>query len=312
MIVINLGNYISTLVVSAANRRVLLTHKIASFQFAFSFKQVVMDSSEAERPPAEPIIKDQDVNALDEEVDTPDNNVKAPSAPSAHLTMLVEEIKEHYGAERPIFTTLDHDKKYREGDVKSLVLATEDGKYPEAPVKRVDLVYRRWDHKSLFSTIELYGVPRIVKCVPGGALGGAPYRLWEGPAKGFSRLPIAFPDKGPMVAVTRIRKASATPRPGVPSTDPSRRKILRASKPLRASDSGLIYNWTSPDDDTVCPKFIPGERAFEKRPSKVRTMGYLQSLNTMAKSAKHSRRSPLAKKPHLHQRLAIARTTVRS
>ena len=264
----NLGNCIFTLTISAANHRVLLMHRIVSFQFAFSFKQVVMDSSEADQPPAEPIIKDQDVNALDEDVDTHDNNVDAPSAPSAHLTTLVEEIKEHYGLERPTFTTLDYNKKYHEGDVKSLVLASEDGKYPEAPVKRVDLVYRRWDHKSLFSTIELYGVPRIVKCIPGGAVasfaGGAPFRLWEGPAKGFSRLPIAFPDKGPMGAVTGMRKAPATPRPGVPSTDPPRKKILRASKPLRASDSGLIYNWTNPNDDDVMPQVHSRQASFRK------------------------------------------------
>ena len=243
-------------------------HRIVSFQFAFNFKQVMMDSSEADQPPAEPIVEDRDVNALDEDVDTHDNNGDVPSAPSAHLTTLVEEIKEHYGLERPTFTTLEYNKKYYEGDVKSLVLATEDGKYPEAPVKRVDLVYRRWDHKSLFSTIELYGIPRIVKNIPGGSVasfaGGAPFRLWEGPAKGFSKLPIAFPDKGPMGVVTGMRNAPATLRSGVPSTDPPRKKILRVSKPLRASDSGLMYNWTNPNDDDVLPQVHSRRASFRK------------------------------------------------
>ena len=197
-----------------------------------------------------------------------EESTRSLTSQSSYITNLIAEIKEHYGSYPPPFIT--HGKRHQPGEVNSVVLAAEDGRYPQAPVKRVDLIHRRWDDHSTFSTLELDGSSHIVKSMSGGctgnAKGGAAIRLWEGPHMGFSKLCIAFPDKGPMAAVTGKRKATTSPRLVAPSTDPPQKRILRASKPLRASDVGVIYNWTDPHDNDFPPS-LDARQASERKVS---------------------------------------------
>lgn len=186
-----------------------------------------------------------------------DENLPSPPVLSARLANLVEEIRKYYYPLNPPFVSLSK-KGRRAGDVHSLVLAAEDGKYPQAPVKRVDIVWRHWSDSSVFSTLELDGISHIVKSISGGVIGGckggAAYRLWEGPEKGFSKLPVAFPDNGSIAAGTATRRVTTSPRLVAPSTQASsKRSILCASKPLRTSHNGLVYNWTNPNDNDDLP-----------------------------------------------------------
>lgn len=196
-------------------------------------------------------------------------DVIPPSIPSAHLSNLVKGVRKYYGRHAlPPFVIAKPRNPHTPGDTRSLVLAAENGKYPQAPVKRIELTYRLWDDECLFTTVELDGSSHIVKSIPGGATGSTPggsaFRLWQGPDEGFSKTPIAYPDKGPMSSVIGMKTAKQSPRSTVPSTEPSRKRIVRASRPLRASDNGIIYNWTDPNDNDF-PTRVNGRRAGTRR-----------------------------------------------
>lgn len=195
----------------------------------------------------------------DEEDVVPDSPI------SSQLSTLVKEVKKYYGRHvRPPFVISSSKTLQKPGDTRSLVLAADDGKYPQAPVRHIELTYRLWDDESKFTTIELDGLSRIVKSTAGGATGSIPggsvYRLWQGPDEGFSKIPIAYPDKGPMSSGIGTKKAAPSHQFTAPSTDPSRRRIVRASRSLRASDSGIIYSWTDPHDNDF-PPYANGRRA---------------------------------------------------
>jgi len=204
-------------------------------------------------------------------------DVIPPSAISSHLLNLVKEVKKYYGRHvRPPFVITTNSRTlHTPGDTRSLVLAADDGKYPQAPVKHIELTYRLWDDGCLFTTVELDGFSRIVKSISGGATGSIPggsvFRLWQGPDEGFSKIPIAYPDKGPMSSVNGMKKAAPPPQSTVSSTDPSRKRIVRASRPLRASDSGIIYNWTDPHDNDFPPHVVGQRASIRRRPKTVVT-----------------------------------------
>lgn len=211
------------------------------------------------------------------ETPKPDNNdIVPPSALSSHLSNSVKEAKKYYGHHvRPPFVINSSKAPHTSGDTRSLVLAADDGKYPQAPVKHIELTYRLWDDGCLFTTVELDGLSHIVKSISGGATGSTPggsvFRLWLGPDEGFSKIPIAYPDKGPMSSVLGMKKALPSPHSTAPSTDPSRKRIVRASRSLRASDSGIIYNWTDPHDNDFPPHVICRRASTRPRPKTIVT-----------------------------------------
>jgi hypothetical protein len=204
-------------------------------------------------------------------------DVIPPSAISSHLLNLVKEVKKYYGRHvRPPFVITTNSRTlHTPGDTRSLVLAADDGKYPQAPVKHIELTYRLWDDGCLFTTVELDGFSRIVKSISGGTTGSIPggsvFRLWQGPDEGFSKIPIAYPDKGPMSSVIGMKKVAPSHQITVPSTDPSRKRIVRASRSLRASDSGVIYNWTDPHDNDFPPRVVGQRASIRRRPKTVVT-----------------------------------------
>lgn len=207
----------------------------------------------------------------------PDDKDVVPSpALSSHLSNWVKEVKKHYGRHvRPPFVITNPKTPYKAGDTRSLVLAADDGKYPQAPVKHIELTYRLWDDGCLFTTVELDGLSRIVKSISGGAIGSIPggsvFRLWLGPDETYSKIPIAYPDKGPMSSVPGMTKVPPSPHSIAPSTAPSRKRIVRASRSLRASDSGIIYNWTDPHDNDFPPHVIGRRASTRPRPKNIIT-----------------------------------------
>lgn len=141
----------------------------------------------------------------------------------------------------------------RPGDVRSVVLATEDGKYPQAPIKRAELIYRAWNNRVMFATVELDGSLHIVKSVTGNSLigksGATAFRHWQGHKAGFSKNPIVFEDREPTKRVAEKSQLPATDWSSGPASGSSK-KILRASKPIRHSDSGIVYDWAAEAEDT--------------------------------------------------------------
>jgi len=162
------------------------------------------------------------------------------TAPSSQFPSLLDELRKHYGlSDKPPFAiNIQCKAGHRPGDIRRLVLASDDGEYPQAHVQRVDLVFRRWNKRCMFATIEVYGSLHIVKRVVGGlssrGCGKAAFKHWQSPQNGFSKVPIAFEDRGPMRAFRESYQVSQSAWSTVPAArKPTRKKILRASKPLR-------------------------------------------------------------------------------
>jgi hypothetical protein len=166
------------------------------------------------------------------------------TAPSSQFPSLLDELRKHYGlSDKPPFAiNIQRKAGHRPGDIRRLVLASDDGEYPQAHVQRVDLVFRRWNKRCMFATIEINGSLQIVKCIVGGPSsrlrGPAAFKQWQSPQHGFSKVPIAFEDRGPMRAITEICQAPQSAWSAVPAArNPIRKKVLRASKPHRHSQA---------------------------------------------------------------------------
>jgi len=161
------------------------------------------------------------------------------TAPSSQFPSLLDELRKHYGlSDKPPFAiNIQRKAGHRPGDIRRLVLASDDGEYPQAHVQRVDLVFRRWNKRCMFATIEINGSLEIVKCVVGGSsnrrCGEAAFKHWQRPQKRFSEFPIAFEDRDAIEAITENHQVPPSAWSTVPAArDVIRKKILRASKSL--------------------------------------------------------------------------------
>ena len=179
---------------------------------------------------------------------------------SSQLSSLLESLRDFFSlAEKPPFAINKPfgNQGHRPGSLRKLVLATNDGKYPQAPVKRAELVYRSWNDRCMFATMELDGTLHIVKPMQGGAkygVGssrGAAFKHWQGPYEGFSNGPIAFEDRGPLETFTNDNQSLTSIRSTGPACEgPMQKKILRASRPLQRSANDQFGKRTDGDCDT--------------------------------------------------------------
>lgn len=184
--------------------------------------------------------------SCEDQADPPKStNGESSAASSSQFATLLEGLRKHYSPDdNPPFATEkpSGDVGYQAGSVQELVLATDDGRYPEAPVQRAQVVYRCWNDRCIFGTVELNGLLHIVTSFGGGVdngeAGGAAFKHWLGPQDGFSSLPIAFEDIGPMPAAAQNQKASKSVSPSGQASKESARHISRASNQLRRSESG--------------------------------------------------------------------------
>lgn len=164
------------------------------------------------------------------------------TAPSSQLACLLDELRKHYAlSDKPPFA-INIKNTAGPGDIRRLVLASDDGQYPQAHVQRVDLVFRRWNNQCMFATIEVNGSLHIIKCVVGGSpsrrCGEAAFKHWQRPQHRFSDVPIAFDDRDSIEASTKNHQVHPSAWSTVPAArNPARKKILRASKSLGHSQT---------------------------------------------------------------------------
>lgn len=163
---------------------------------------------------------------------------------------LVLEAKEFFRPDPPPFVIKLHPgSKHRAGDSRILLLAAKDSKYPTGDAPKVRMVYRAWDENFGYATVDVGGRREIVMLKSGGGGGGAACRLWLGAVQGFTKTPIAFLQHNSYTPAARKRKDSTSINAVDASSQPSGKRILRASKPIRAGDGGIVYNWADENDD---------------------------------------------------------------
>lgn len=111
--------------------------------------------------------------------------------PPEHEIQLIDEAREYYTSELPIF--LIDSKSRQKSTVSNACLALEGqtGAYGE----RVSVTTRSWCDQNFYQTIDLNKQRIIVKMFKGGPK-GCFYRRWLGVIDGFEKQPIAFPVTG--------------------------------------------------------------------------------------------------------------------
>lgn len=165
---------------------------------------------------------------------------------SSQLANLLDELRQHYRlADKPPFAiNIGNTAGHRPCDHRRLVLATDDGEYPQSHVQRVDLVFRRWNQACMFATIEVNESLHIIKCIVGGASsrrsGEAAFKLWQRHLHRFSDIPIAFEDRDPIDASTGNTQTHPSTWCTVAARSPIGKKILRASKSLGSSQTQKV------------------------------------------------------------------------
>ena len=98
-------------------------------------------------------------------------------------TYFLEEARNHYTDSDPPFVTRNVGRNAN-GNIKHVVLATAEGRYPQVPVV-VDCVHRLWSKALTYATVDLNGKRRIIKSRSGGPNGGASYIC-----KSFNPMPL--------------------------------------------------------------------------------------------------------------------------
>ena len=94
--------------------------------------------------------------------------------PDDESVNLLEEARNHFnGSDPPPFASRNTGKN-AVGNIKRVVLATADNKYPLSPVL-VQCVHRLWSKNYTYATVDLNGKRRIIKSRSGGPHGGASY-----------------------------------------------------------------------------------------------------------------------------------------
>ena len=172
-----------------------------------------------------------------------------------HLNSLLVEAKDFYKSRPPFVSSTS--KLHQAGDKRTVLLALPDGHHPASNARRIEMVYYSWDHDSVYATMDLNGSTEIVQVRAGGSRrgsvetgrGGAQVRLWLGAEQGFSTRPVGYPEPSSS-ALPAVKRTAASAHSQVLSNEPSPKRILRASKPIRVSDNRILFNWTGEPDDT--------------------------------------------------------------
>ena len=130
---------------------------------------------------------------------------KPTPLPDEHPTHMLKESKRYYqdlpeGETIPFLVN-----KRKKEKIRTVVLATIDGKRPDVPIK-VQIYLRDWDSKFAYWTMDINNKRVIVKNMSGAPNGGCKYNYWAGPDRGLEG-PIAFSDNS---AIGSSRKAPYT------------------------------------------------------------------------------------------------------
>ena len=94
--------------------------------------------------------------------------------PDDQIVNLLEQARNHYSDSNPPPFVTRNCGKNAVGNIKRVILATADNKYPLSPVS-VQCIHRLWSNKYTYATVDLNGKRRIIKSRSGGPNGGASY-----------------------------------------------------------------------------------------------------------------------------------------
>ena len=130
---------------------------------------------------------------------------KPTPLPDEYPTHMLKESKRYYqdlpeGETIPFLVN-----KRKKEKIRTVVLATSDGKRPDVPIK-VQIYLRDWDSKFAYWTMDINNKRVIVKNMSGAPNGGCKYNYWAGSDRGLEG-PIAFSDNS---AIGSSRKAPYT------------------------------------------------------------------------------------------------------
>lgn len=115
-----------------------------------------------------------------------DHLPKITPLPKHHPVEFLDEAKTLYANAKPPFV-IQKTKKVR----RRVLLATEDGHFSASSAETV-VVYRHWDSKDDYPTLDLDGKRFIVMGNPGGSPGGYQYHLWLGSEAGRVKKVTAY------------------------------------------------------------------------------------------------------------------------
>lgn len=142
-------------------------------------------------PPTTP--PEQKISALFKDPDG--QNLDLTDLPPEHEIYLIDEAREYYTSEPPIFLADTRNKQKSTVNKACLALEGHSG----ALGSRVSVTTRAWCNRNVYQTIDLNKQRIIVKLFKGGPR-GVFYRRWMGVIAGFEKQPIAF-------AVSEVREA---------------------------------------------------------------------------------------------------------
>lgn len=111
--------------------------------------------------------------------------------PPEHEIQRIDEAREYYTSELPIFLIDSKSRQKTTVNNACLALEGQTGAYGD----RVSVTTRFWCDQHVYQTIDLNKQRIIVKFFKGGPR-GAFYRRWMGVIEGFEKQPIAFPITG--------------------------------------------------------------------------------------------------------------------
>lgn len=117
-------------------------------------------------------------------------NPDLTNLPPEHEIHLIDEAREYYTSERPIFLVDDSKSKLKKPTVSYACLALP-GQMGASGATRVSVTTRAWCNESVYQTIDLNRKRIIVKSFKGGPRGYF-YRRWMGVIDGFEKPPIAY------------------------------------------------------------------------------------------------------------------------
>ena len=200
--------------------------------------------------------------------------------PGNHPVEHLDEAEALYRDSRPPFAL--HRTKFRR---RRVFLATEDGRF-SATSTSAEVIYRTWDSRDDYGTLDLKGKRFIVIGNPGGPPGGYQYHLWLGPKVGRVKKVVAY--GGPLAPTTQaalnLSGQSSKEEEELTSSLPSDYEEAQDSEATTGPGEFRYDNFISAFDPTATPP--PAPLQFQTR----------QPIPSSDSPAKQ-RRSPRIPKP---------------
>lgn len=168
-----------------------------------------------------------------------------------HEIHLIDEAREHYTSETPIF--LADTKNKPKSTVNKAYLALEG--HSGALGTKVSVTTREWCNQNVYQTIDLNKQRIIVKLFKGGPR-GCFYRRWMGVIDGFEKPPIAFAINEMKEAKERNEVGRASLSGGMRGQDLVTSDAMPATVRKRKSMPSRVY-----ESDSSEVEFVPRKKS---------------------------------------------------